>query len=387
MLRSLRGALGLEQDRIVDGLRRALEPYHPVDDLSNAAIVDAYFSEVFAPGSELGRIADAARDSMGEIAALQPAFVVSTGDLVAQSGRGSAASLEAWLRFYREITEATGLRFYNTLGAVDSVSRGNGADGEHSARVGEQLFHDVYGPSHYSFDHSNFHFVALDADSREWLAADLSVHPDMVYVGLGPRLSHALPRPALQYALTSYKGTTTPASHNGTTMITTGSLAGGRWVPPPELRERGYACSMRETDSSITPGSAPGSPCRLPRGHPTTGSQGHLCRRRGRPLRKVRRRGGYCRRGARPFRTVGRLFLSCLAPLPGRTPGGHGNEARTGKPPPQSSNRERSSPGLRLLGLWYGIHKRDLQGAQTFELLLLSAQLVLCELVLALSTM
>jgi hypothetical protein len=240
VLRSLRGALGLEQDRIVDGLRRALEPYHPVDDLSNAAIVDAYFSEVFAPGSELGRIADAARDSMGEIAALQPAFVVSTGDLVAQRGRGSAASLRAWLRFYTEITEATGLRFYNTLGAVDSVSRGNGADGEHSARVGEQLFHDVYGPSHYSFDHANFHFVALDADSREWLAADLSVHPDMVYVGLGPRLSHALPRPALQYALTSGKGTTTPESHNGTTMITTGSLAGGRWVLPPELRERGY---------------------------------------------------------------------------------------------------------------------------------------------------
>ncbi len=240
VLRSLRDLLGLEEDRIVDGLRSALRPYQAVDNLSNAAIVDAYFSEVFAPGSELGRVADAARDSMGEIAALRPAFVVSTGDLVAPDGRGSATAAQAWLRFYKEVTEATGIPFYNTLGASESTSRENGADGMVTEESGEQLFHDVYGPSHYSFDHANFHFVALDADSREWLAADLLAHPNQVYVGLGQRPPHASPRSALQYALTSHESHATAVSRNGTTTITTGSLAGGRWVLPAELHERGY---------------------------------------------------------------------------------------------------------------------------------------------------
>ena len=135
VLRSLRGALGLEEDRIVDGLRRALRPYHAVDGLSNVAIVDAYFSEMFAPGSELGRIADAARDSMAEIATLGPALVVSTGDLVAQSGRGSATALRAWLRFYKEITETTGVPFYNTLGAGESTTHENGRAGKRAPRV------------------------------------------------------------------------------------------------------------------------------------------------------------------------------------------------------------------------------------------------------------
>ena len=218
VLRSLRDLLGLEEDRIVD----------------------AYFSEVFAPGSELGRVADAARDSMGEIAALRPAFVVSTGDLVAPDGRGSATAAPAWLRFYKEVTEATGIPFYNTLGAGESTSRENGADGMATEGSGEQLFHDVYGPSHYSFDHANFHFVALDADSREWLAADLLAHPNQVTVGLGQRPPHSSPRSALQYALASHEGDATAVSRNGTTTITTGSLAGGRWVLPAELHERGY---------------------------------------------------------------------------------------------------------------------------------------------------
>ena len=240
VLRSLRGALALEEDRIVDGLRRALRPYHPVDGLSSVAIVDAYFSELFAPGSELGRIADAARDSMGEIAALRPTFVVSTGDLVAQSGRGSRAAVQAWLRFYGEITDATGVPFYNTHSAGERTTHENGANGVRAVRVGEQLFQAVYGPSHYSFDHANFHFVALGADSQEWLAADLAAHPNMVFVGLDQPPSHAPTRPALHYALASHKGNTPAESQNGTTTIITGSLAGARWVLPAELQERGY---------------------------------------------------------------------------------------------------------------------------------------------------
>ena len=240
VLRSLRGALALEESRVVDGLRRALGQYRPVDGLSNVAIVDAYFSELFAPGSELGRIADAARDSMGEIAALRPAFVVSTGDFVAQSGRGSRAAVEAWLRFYREITDATGVPFYNTRGAGKRTTHNNGANAERALRVGEQLLQNVYGPSHYSFDRGNFHFVALDADSREWLAADLAAHPNMVYVGLDQPPSHASTRPALHYALANHVGETTAETRNGTTTITTGSLAGARWVLPAELHERGY---------------------------------------------------------------------------------------------------------------------------------------------------
>ncbi len=239
VLRSLRGALGLEEDRIVDGLRQALSRYHPVAGLSDVAVVDAYFSEVFAPGSELGRIADAARDSMGEIAALRPSFVVSTGELVARTGRGGSAAGQAWLRFYKEITEATGVPFYNTVGSGERVARENGTDGENAARAGETLFHDVYGPSHYSFDHSNFHFVALDSDSRAWLASDVGAHPNMVYVGLGRRPPHASVS-SLDYALASPSGADTNEGRNGTVKIATGSLAGGRWVLPTELHERGY---------------------------------------------------------------------------------------------------------------------------------------------------
>ncbi|HET7452705.1 MAG TPA: metallophosphoesterase [Thermoanaerobaculia bacterium] len=100
----------------------------------------------------------------------QPDLVLVTGDLTHDSeDRGEHA---ARMKKFQEI--ASGLRVKN----VKLIP------GEHDAGLdGGALFRDVYGETHYSFDHKGVHFVALDNVSRakpevgreqiEWLKKDI----------------------------------------------------------------------------------------------------------------------------------------------------------------------------------------------------------------------
>lgn len=100
----------------------------------------------------------------------QPDLVLVTGDLTHDSeDRGEHA---ARMKKFQEI--ARGLRVKN----VKLIP------GEHDAGLdGGALFRDVYGETHYSFDHKGVHFIALDNVSRakpevgreqlEWLKKDI----------------------------------------------------------------------------------------------------------------------------------------------------------------------------------------------------------------------
>ena len=100
----------------------------------------------------------------------EPDLVLVTGDLTHDSeDRGEHA---ARMKKFREI--ASGLRVKN----VKLIP------GEHDAGLdGGALFRDVYGETHYSFDHKGVHFIALDNVSRakpevgreqiEWLKKDI----------------------------------------------------------------------------------------------------------------------------------------------------------------------------------------------------------------------
>ena len=94
---------------MVEHLGAALSPHRDIRGMSDLGIVATYFEELLEPASELARIADSARDAMAEIAALDPAFVVSTGDLVLEANRGSPDAIARWFRFYEEITKTAAI--------------------------------------------------------------------------------------------------------------------------------------------------------------------------------------------------------------------------------------------------------------------------------------
>lgn len=275
--RALRDLLGSDADaRTIASLRAALAPYGDTDGLADADVVDAYFEELLRPGSPLGQVADAARSAMAEIASLQPEFVLSTGGQVLDAGRGSPEAIEAWFAFYGEITKATGIPFFDTMGGSELAGIQNGGFPTDDPRYGKGYFRSVLGPAHYSFDRGEFHFVALDThrpdprpfrprnwvfgrmpdEVREWLVADLQAHPDMVPVVLNHEPFHSsdtwpteytpaddegvLAARGVRYALAGHVHANGLAQRDGTTHITTGALSGGRWVLPVELQERGY---------------------------------------------------------------------------------------------------------------------------------------------------
>lgn len=276
MLRGMRQLFGMEGGSVVEHLRAALSPHRDIRGMSDLGIVATYFEELLKPASGLERIADSARDAMAEIAALDPTFVVSTGDLVLEANRGSPDAIASWFRFYEEITTATGISFYNTIGNNEIAGIESDAFPADDPRYGKHFFRQFYGPTHYSFDRGNFHFVALDThrpdptfanpkhwtfvemepDVREWLDADLRAHPGMVYVALNHEPFHsssdwppglerandegAFAEHGIQYSLAGHVHFNGFERRNGTTHITTGSLSGGRWVLPADLHERGY---------------------------------------------------------------------------------------------------------------------------------------------------
>jgi len=101
----------------------------------------------------------------------QPDLVLFTGDLTHDSEKEGESA--ARMKRFQEIAgrlRVKNLRF---------------VPGEHDAGLdGGALYRSVFGPSHYSFDHSGLHFIALDNVSQEkpevgaaqlaWLKGDLA---------------------------------------------------------------------------------------------------------------------------------------------------------------------------------------------------------------------
>ena len=143
-------------------------------------------------------------------------------------------------------------------------------------RFGRHYFHSFYGPSTYSFDRGEFHFIALDthraephffdADAwshgkmeprvRDWLEADLSRATDgRTLVVLNHEPFHEDPNwgdyvaaddeglleaHGVDYVLAGHLHRNGELRQGATTHVTTGALSGLRWLLPASLHERGY---------------------------------------------------------------------------------------------------------------------------------------------------
>lgn len=217
--------------------------------------------------------------SLAELSALAPRFVVSTGDLVLESNKADAASIDRWMRFYREKTRATGLRFYDTIGNNEIAGSDNDEFAPGDPGYGKALFRAHFGPTHYSFDRGGLHFIALDThvlvrrhhekwsfsaldeDVARWLEADLARNagrPTVVLnhepFGGDPRWSRAVRASALvdsevtelleqagvRWTLAGHLHVNGLAESQTTQHITTGALSGMRWSFPPDAFARGY---------------------------------------------------------------------------------------------------------------------------------------------------
>jgi len=270
-----------DTDVLVARLRDALSPYYEGDDLEDLwdiSLYRAYRAEFIRPGSPLGNVAEAARTSLAEVAALDPTFVVHTGDLILEGNNGSAEAVERWFDFYAGLVGALPMPIYNTIGNNEIAGTRNANFGADDPRFGKRLFQRHFGPTWYSFDRGPFHFVALDthrrtpdsedpkawsfrhmeADTQSWAEADLARHGDRVLVVLNHEPFHFDPswpfgdegqsahdeglfdRHEVPFVLTGHSHWNSFMPRNGTTHITTGALSGLRWVLPASVHERGY---------------------------------------------------------------------------------------------------------------------------------------------------
>ncbi|MEE8581196.1 MAG: metallophosphoesterase [Myxococcota bacterium] len=258
-------------------LRTALAPHRDVEGKGDTRLFMDYLDEFNRPGSELGDVASQIRRALQEVAALRPAFLISTGDLVLEGNQAPPDVVERWLAFYRETTRALGVPVYNTIGNNEIAGSERDDISIDDPRYGKSLFKTFYGPTYYSFDRGAFHFAALDthqpkqpgskrwdfnrlsAQVKNWLDADLALHPEATRVVLNHEPFHFDPdwpmpdngklvvsdeglfeRHGVAYVLAGHTHLNGFEERGPTTHITTGALSGFRWLLPPGLYPRGY---------------------------------------------------------------------------------------------------------------------------------------------------
>ncbi len=112
----------------------------------------------------------------------RPAFVINVGDLILGSEDEQELIMEEWDEFDR-VTQEIKVPVHLVPGNHDVWDEQSYA-----------IFTDRYGPTYYSFDHGNSHFVVLSSEEQEegeaskitgaqlkWLAADLDKHKAAVH--------------------------------------------------------------------------------------------------------------------------------------------------------------------------------------------------------------
>jgi 3',5'-cyclic AMP phosphodiesterase CpdA len=280
---------------IVAAFARALDPGGDATARWSSGVLLAYLDEFERPGGRLPRPAEVFRAAIAEIAALAPAFAVSTGDLVLDANEAPPEVAERWLALYRDATRASGLRFHDTIGNNEIVAISHRGTPRSHPDWGKGLYRRVHGPSHYSFDRGRFHFVALDTHSslargdggvewrngrmepevRAWLERDLALHADRVLVALNHEPFHTSPdwsyyEPAddeglfaahgVDFSLAGHVHENAVVARGATLHVTTGALSGMRWIVPAEIHPRGYRLFYARGDRLYSAWKALGEP-------------------------------------------------------------------------------------------------------------------------------
>ncbi len=99
-LRRVASRLPVAASTIADSLRQALVPHYDgdVQQLWDSELLPVYIDELLRPGSPLGNGESRVRKAFAEVAALEPAFMVNTGDIVLDSGSVPLEISDRWMR-------------------------------------------------------------------------------------------------------------------------------------------------------------------------------------------------------------------------------------------------------------------------------------------------
>jgi 3',5'-cyclic-AMP phosphodiesterase len=127
------------------------------------------------PAQEGDPVTDVFKQIIGEIRALHPAFVVTTGDLIYGSKTGDAAVLKRQYDDVEPLVRSLKVPVYFAAGNHE-VRGLESNEAVYRKRISDRLY--------YSFDYGDSHFVVLDSDivgqehrvigaQRDWLEADL----------------------------------------------------------------------------------------------------------------------------------------------------------------------------------------------------------------------
>jgi len=301
------------KQRVVDAVREPLSERVDTTGMSDTRVLGEWVSMVASlDETDEGFVVDPVGGfdaALAELRAIDPRFVVNTGDFVLESNEASAEEVERWMRFYRERVEASGLVFYDTIGNNEIAGTNNEDFGPEDPGYGKGLYRRFFGPTYYAFDRGDLHFIALDTHAadpkdperwsfsalepvvRRWFAADTAMHAGQPIVVLNhePIASDRRWSLPLQWGagidregvelIEGAGARWTLAGHvhlNGvrrsgpTQHIVTGALSGARWTLPPDAVARGYRLVQRhggELYSVWKPLGAPQVAFIEPRGH------------------------------------------------------------------------------------------------------------------------
>ena len=127
-----------------------------------------------------------------ELKGLSPAFVIATGDLIAEGNAATITQAGQWFDLYKNAIADLGITVFNAVGNHDVVGIHRTDVASTDPGYGEGIYTSLFGPSYYSFDWGQFHCIVLDPNDLvdgkqvyqisetqlQWLEEDLRFRKD-----------------------------------------------------------------------------------------------------------------------------------------------------------------------------------------------------------------
>jgi len=97
-----------------------------------------------------------------EINKINPAFVVTTGDLVLEADTVTISQAKEWYDIYSSLISKFNMSVFNTVGNHDVVGIHYKKDISTEPGYNKEMYRDYFGPTYYSFDWGLYHCIILD---------------------------------------------------------------------------------------------------------------------------------------------------------------------------------------------------------------------------------